>query len=48
MLQIAVKVCLDDVDVKFVSWCGSIYTRFQNYRTNVKECLQKCGFLLLN
>ena len=44
MLQIAITLFLDDADVEFVSWCGSIYTRFQNYCTNVGEILHKCGF----
>ena len=44
MLQIAITLFLDDADVKFVSWCGSIYTRCQNYCTNVGEILHKCGF----
>ena len=39
---------MDDADVEFISWCGSIYTRIQNYCTMVIENLHKCGFLLLN
>ena len=44
MLQIAITLFLDDADVEFVSWCGSIYARFQNYRKNDSEFLHKCGF----
>ena len=39
---------MDDADVEFVSWCGSIYTCTQNQRTNEREFIHKCGFLLLN
>ena len=47
--QIAITLYLNyaDVefaDVEFVSWCGSIYARFQNYCTNVRENLHNCGF----
>ena len=44
MLQITITLFLDDADVEFVSWCGSIYTRLENYCTNVGEFLHKCGF----
>ena len=44
MLQIAITLFLDDANVEFVSWCGSIYTRSQNYCSNVREILHKCGF----
>ena len=27
---LAITLFSDDADVEFVSWCGSIYTRFQN------------------
>ena len=47
MLQIAITLFLDDANVDFVSWYGSIFTRFQNYCTNVREILHKCWFLLL-
>ena len=44
MLQIAVTLFLDDADVEFVGWCGSIYARFQNYCKNENKTLHKCGF----
>ena len=43
-LQLVVNLYLNDADVEFVSWCGSIYTRFQNQSTNVREISHKCGF----
>ena len=36
MLQFAIKLLLDDVDVELVSWCGSMYSCFQNFCTNDK------------
>ena len=41
---ITTTLFLDDADVEFVSWCGSIYARFQNYCKNESKTLQKCGF----
>ena len=44
MLQIDTTLFEDVVDIKFVSWCKSIYTCFQNYRTNVREFLHDNEF----
>ena len=44
MLQVAITLFVDDADVEFVSWCGSIYTRFQNYRTTDREILHMGEF----
>ena len=45
MLQIAITLFLDDADVEFVSWCGSIYTRFQNQHRNDREFYINVGFV---
>ena len=37
LLQSAIKLCFDDADVEFFSWCGSIYIPFQNYCENDRK-----------
>ena len=44
-LQFAITLILDDVNVEIVSWCGSIYTCFQNFCRNDREILQEFGFV---
>ena len=44
MWQFAITFCLDDANAKFVSWCRSIYTRYQNFCTNDREILRKIRF----
>ena len=45
MLQFAITLILDDVDVEMVSWCGSIYTCFQNFCRIDREILHDFGFV---
>ena len=45
MLQFAIMLFLDNANVIFVGWCGSIYTRFQNFCTSVNEFLQRLDFV---
>ena len=37
LLQFTIKLCFDDADVEFVSWCGSIHIPFQNYSENDRK-----------
>ena len=37
LLQFTIKLCFDDADVEFVSWCGSIHIPFQNYNENDRK-----------
>ena len=45
LLQFAIKLLSDDADPEFVSWCGSMYIRFQNFCTTF-ELLTIAGHFL--